>query len=425
MKNFVTLIVALLIMSPIFAQQTYIHCGTLIDGKANTSRAQVTLIIEDKTIREIRDGYVNAPNGATTIDLKNATVMPGFIDLHVHIEGETSPTRYSDGFRLNVADFAYRATQYATITLMSGFTTVRDLGGSGINVSMRDAIAQGLIDGPRIFTAEKSIATTGGHGDPTNGLREDLMGSPTPVDGVINGPDEARQAVRQRYKNRADWIKITATGGVLSVAADGSRPQFSEVELAALMETARDYDILVAAHAHGDEGMRRASNAGVTTIEHGTYMSEATMDLMKKNGTYFVPTITAGKFAAASAEIPGYYPPVVAAKARAIGPLMQDTFRKAYQKGVMIAFGTDAGVFPHGENAKEFGYMVEAGMPPMEAIKSATSVAAKVLRMDDKFGSIEAGKFADIIAVQGNPLEDVSILLDVKFVMKEGKVYKQ
>ena len=306
---------------------------------------------------------------------------------------------------------------------MAGFTTVRDLGGSGVNVSLQSAIDRGYILGPRIYTAEKAIGTTGGHADPTNGLRKDLMGDPGPNEGVVNGPEDARKAVRQRYKNGADLIKITATGGVLSVAKDGQGPQFTEEELEAIVATAKDYGMITAAHAHGDEGMRRAVKAGITSIEHGTLMSEKTMDLMIKMGTWLVPTITAGRAVADSAKIAGYYPEIIVPKALDLGPKIQTTFGKAYKRGVKIAFGTDAGVFKHGKNALEFQYMVEAGMPAMETIQSATMSAAKLLGIEEKLGSIAAGKLADIVAVPGNPLEDITVMMQVNFVMKDGKIF--
>jgi imidazolonepropionase-like amidohydrolase len=307
---------------------------------------------------------------------------------------------------------------------MAGFTTVRELGGSGVNISLRNAINQGFVDGPRIITVGKSIATTGGHADPTNGWKNTLMGAPGPEDGVINGTAEAREGVRQRYKEGSDHIKITATGGVLSVAKSGDAPQFFEDELDAIVRTAKEYGMHVAAHAHGAEGMKRAVEAGVLTIEHGTHMTEEVMDLMIENGTYYVPTISAGKWVAEKAKVEGYYPALVVPKALEIGPKIQSTFAKAYEYGVNIAFGTDAGVFPHGLNGKEFGYMTEVGMPAMEAIKSATSVAAKVLGLQESIGTIEAGRSADIVATDANPLNDISTMETVSFVMKEGKVYK-
>ena len=408
-----------------YAQRTYLHCGNLIDGNSNEVMPEMTIIVEGDQIVTVEKGYQQPSSENRLIDLKDKTVLPGLMDMHVHIQNQSSKDNYSKGFRLNEADVALQAVQYANITLMSGFTTVRDLGGDGVNIALRNAINQGYIIGPRIYTAGKSIATTGGHADPTNGVRKDLMGDPGPAEGVINGPDDARKAVRQRYKNGADVIKITSTGGVLSYAKDGSGPQFTDEELQAIIETANDYGMRTAAHAHGAEGMKRAVAAGITSIEHGTMMTEEIMDLMKEKGTYYVPTITAGKSVADSAQIPGYYPEIVVPKALAIGPKIQETFGKAYQRGVKIAFGTDAGVFAHGKNAKEFGYMVEAGMPPMEAIQSATRVSAELLGVEDKLGTIEAGKTADIVAVNDNPLENIGTLEAVVFVMKEGEVYKE
>ncbi|GAA0194492.1 amidohydrolase family protein [Fulvivirga kasyanovii] len=405
------------------AQKTFIHCGQLIDGKNDKVMKEMTIVVEGDKIVKVEKGYTQAAENEKVIDLKSKTVLPGLMDMHVHIEGETSRDNYIKRFTLNEADIAFNSTVYANRTLMAGFTTVRDLGGSGVNTALRNAINAGKVIGPRIFSAGKSIATTGGHADPTNGYRHDLMGDPGPKEGVINGEDEARKAVRQRYKNGADVIKITATGGVLSVAKDGSGPQFKMDELKAIVETAKEYGMITAAHAHGAEGMKRAVEAGITSIEHGTMMTPEVMDLMKQKGTYYVPTISAGKFVAEQAKIEGYYPAVVVPKALAIGPQIQKTFAEAYKRGVKIAFGTDAGVFPHGENGKEFGYMVEAGMSPMEAIKSATSVAAKMLNAED-LGTIEEGKKADIVAVNDNPLENIHTMENVTFVMKGGEVYK-
>lgn len=408
-----------------FSQKIFIHCGNLIDGRSNDVQPQMTVIVEGTKIVSIEKGFTNPGSQDAVMDLKNKTVMPGLIDLHVHLENETNKDQNLQRFTLNDADVAFRSTLFARKTLMAGFTTVRDLGGSGVNISLRNAINQGLVAGPRIFTAGKSIATTGGHADPTNSFRKDLMGDPGPREGVINSPEEARQAVRQRYKDGSDLIKITATGGVLSLAKDGSGPQFTDEELKAVIQTAKDYGMHTAAHAHGTEGMKRAVLAGITTIEHGTKMTEEIMDLMKQKGTFYVPTITAGRFVADQAKIPGYYHPLVVPKALEIGPQIQETFGKAYKRGVKIAFGTDAGVFPHGENGKEFTYMVEAGMPPMEAIRSATIVNAGILGMLDKIGTLEQGKLADLVATDENPLKNISTMEKVSFVMKEGVVYKQ
>lgn len=423
-KIILTTLVCLLSVG-VYAQKTYIHAGRMIDVRNNKVLMEQTIVVEEGKILSLSAGYQIGSDQDQTIDLKNATVMPGLMDMHVHIESQTSPTRYVDGFRDNEADIAFKSLPYAAITLMSGFTTVRDLGGSGVNIALRNAIASGLVVGPRIYTAGKSIAPTGGHADPTNGVRRDLMGDPGPDQGVINGEVDARKAVRQAVKYGSDLIKVTATGGVLSVARDGSAPQFQQDELDAIVETARDFGMHVAAHAHGDEGMKRAVIAGIHSIEHGTLMTAETMDLMVKAGTWYVPTVTAGMSAAAYAKIPGYYPLVVRDKAMQIGAQIQETFAQAYRKGVKIAFGTDAGVFPHGENYREFLYMTEVGMPNLEAIQSATLNAALLLGVEKNLGTLESGKIADIIAVAGNPDQDITVMKDVIFVMKEGKVFKQ
>jgi len=410
----------------LFSQKTYLHCGKLIDTKSGKIATQMTVIISENKIIDVQKGYILSDNQKDiTIDLKQKTVMPGLIDMHVHVEFEMSPSRYLDEYTLNEADIAFNSVKFAEITLLAGFTTVRDLGGTGVNVSLRNAINSGKIKGPRIFTAEKSLATTGGHADPTNGSSRKLMGDPGPKEGVVNSVEDAKKAVRQRYKNGADLIKITATGGVLSVAKSGQNPQFTVEEIKAITETAKDYGMHVATHAHGDEGMRRAILGGVKTIEHGTLMSEETMDLMIKYNAYLVPTITAGKEVSDKAKVKGFYPDIVVPKALEIGPKIQSTFAKAYKKGVGIAFGTDAGVFDHGKNGKEFGYMAEAGMPAIETIQSATITPAKILNMDDKIGTIEVGKLADIIAVDEDPTQNIHTMENVTFVMKEGVIYKQ
>ncbi|WP_224485116.1 metal-dependent hydrolase family protein [Robertkochia aurantiaca] len=419
------LLLLLLISSTTFAQKTYLHCGKVIDTRNGKVLNEQTVIVEGNRITGVKKGYLNAADADTGIDLKDKTVLPGLIDFHVHIEGETNPRQYLETFTLNQADVAYNAQEIAQRTLNAGFTTVRDLGGSGVNIALRDAISKGKVTGPRIYTAGKAIGTTGGHADPTNGYRADLAGDPGPKEGVINGVADARKAVRQRYKNGADLIKITATGGVLSVAKNGQNPQFTLEEVKAICETAADYGFHVAAHAHGDEGMQRAIKGGVKTIEHGTLMSEETMDLMKEYDTYLVPTMTAGKVVTENAKKEGYFPEVIAKKALEIGPKIQATFKKAYEKGVGIAFGTDAGVFEHGTNGREFGFMVEAGMSPMEAIQSATTTNAMILNESENLGQIGEGFLADIIAVEEDPTENIQTLENVVFVMKDGQVIKE
>ena len=424
MKIILTLIA--LFYSILFsAQSTYLHCGKLVDTKNGKVLNEMTIIVKDHKIVDVLKGYINpSAKNDQAINLKSKTVMPGLIDMHVHIEHQLNPQRYLESFTLNEADVAYNAQKYAKNTLLAGFTTVRDLGGTGVNVSLRNAIDQGKVDGPRIITVEKSLATTGGHADPTNGRKSDLIGDPGPKEGVVNSVDDAKKAVRQRYKNGADWIKITATGGVLSVAKSGQNPQFTTEEIKAITQTAKDYGMQVAAHAHGDEGMQRAIMGGVKTIEHGTLMSEETMELMKKYDVYYVPTITAGKSVEAKAKIPGFFPEIIVPKALAIGPKIQETFGKAYKKGVKIAFGTDAGVFDHGENGKEFAFMVEGGMPALETIQSATITNAKLLGKEKEIGILEAGMFADIIATDDDPTENIDTMEKVSFVMKNGVVYR-
>ncbi|MEN8186903.1 MAG: amidohydrolase family protein [Bacteroidota bacterium] len=420
-----TLFLILILQSVVlFAQETYLHCGKLIDTKTGNIKNEITIIISSNKVKEIKKGYITPPGTDTQlIDLKDKTVLPGLIDMHVHLEMEFNPKIYLQMFTLNDVDLAFQSTVYAKKTLLAGFTTVRDLGGTGVNTALRNAIEKGYVDGPRIYSAGKSLATTGGHADPTNGMRNDLVKEPGPEEGVVNGIDDARKAVRRRYKNGADVIKITATGGVLSVAKSGHNPQFTIEEIEAISTTAKDYGMHVAAHAHGDEGMQRAILGGVKTIEHGTLMSEKTMEMMKENNVFLVPTISAGKEITEKAKIKGFYPEMIVPKASSIGPKIQETFAKAYKKGVSIAFGTDAGVFTHGKNAMEFYYMVEAGMPEMKAIQSATITNAMVLN-DKNIGEIAAGKYADIIAVNGDPTKDIKTLENVIFVMKDGIVYK-
>ena len=413
-------------VSTVFAQQTYLHCGTLFDAKNGKFIKEQTVIVEGDKILQVKKGFL-LPSQAEikVIDLKDKTVLPGFIDMHVHIESETNNTSYINRFVNNESDIAFDAVMFARRTLLAGFTTVRDMGGTGVKVSLRDAIREEKIPGPRIFTAEKAIGTTGGHADPTNGYRKKLMGNPGPAQGVVNSPEDGKKAVRQRYKNGADCIKITATGGVLSMAKNGQNPQFTLEEIKAIVATANDYGMHVAAHAHGDEGMYRAVMAGVTTIEHGTLMKTRTMDLMKEKKAFLVPTITAGKQVAEKAKIKGYFPDVVTPKAIEIGPRIQNTFEKAYRRGVPIAFGTDAGVFPHGLNALEFQYMVEAGMPVVEALQSATITGAKILNSSNELGQLAPGFYADIIATDSNPQKNIKILQAISFVMKGGRIFKQ
>ena len=405
---------------------TIIHAGRLIDGRSDEPRLKVSIVVADGKIARIADGYLEPEAGDKVFDLKEHTVMPGLMDMHTHLQSQFSKEVYTERFFMDESDYAIRASVYARATLMAGFTTVRDLGDNGkTTFALKRAIDKKMIPGPRVYSAGKSIATTGGHADPTNSLRGEFRRDAGPVDGVINGADDARKAVRQRYKDGSDLIKITATGGVLSLASSGENPQFTDEELKAIVETARDYNMRVAVHAHGAAGMKRAVLAGVDSIEHGTFMTDEIIGLMKEKGTFWVPTNMAGEWVAEKSKEAGYFPEVVRGKAAAIGPVMAATFAKGYKAGVKIAFGTDSGVSPHGENAREFELMCAGGMPPMKAIQSATLVAAQLLKVDDKLGTVEEKKLADLVAVQGNPLEDIALMKSVKFVMKEGVVYKE
>lgn len=409
--------------SYLFAQKTVIYCGHLIDPKSLQVLTEMTIVVDGKFITDVQKGYLPSSTGDQVIDLKNRTVMPGLIDCHVHLEGETSSDQVKE-FRENIADIAFESTVYAKTTLYAGFTTVRDVGGVGVNIALRNAIRKGTVIGPRVYTSGIAISSTGGHADPTVGYRKDLMGDPGPINGVANGREECIKAVRERYKEGSDLIKITASGGVLSLEKDGAGPQFSEEEIRAIVETARDYGMKVAAHAHGPEAIKRAIRAGVNSIEHGSFMDEEDISLFIKYGCWYVPTIIAGKSVSDSALKPGYFPALIASKALTIGPHMQATFNKAYKAGVKIAFGTDAGVYAHGKNWMEMMYMNEAGMPFLEVIRSATLSAATLIGINDQTGSIEKGKWADIVAVEGDPATDIQMMGKMKFVMKEGVVFK-
>lgn len=407
----------------IFSQRTLIYCGKLIDTKSLQVFTEMTIVVQDNLIADIQKGYRVPVSGDQVIDLKNRTVMPGLIDCHVHLEGETTSDQAKE-FRENIADIAFESTVHAKTTLMAGFTTVRDVGGVGVNIALRNAIRQGIVIGPRIYTSGKTIGSTGGHGDPTMGYRNDLMGDPGPIDGVADGKEACIKAVRERYKEGADLIKILASGGVLSMETNGLGPQFSEEEIRAIVETAKDYGMRVAAHAHGAEAIKRAILAGVTSIEHGSYMDDEDISLFLQYKVWYIPTLIAGQSVSDSAKKPGYFPPVIAEKALAIGPHMSATFTKAYKAGVKIAFGTDAGVFAHGKNWMEMVYMNRAGMPALEVLRSATWSGADLIGILEKTGSLEKGKWADIVAVEGDPSQDIAVMAKMKFVMKSGVVYR-
>ena len=414
------LAVALAIAASAPAHALTIACGQVFDAESAKLLGPHLIEVKDGRIAALKPG--KPPRGSEFVDHSGQVCLPGLIDLHTHISNmEAGGARYAEGYRLNPGDYALRGALNARKTLRAGFTTIRDLGDTdGASIAVRNAINEGIAEGPRIYTAGKSIATTGGHADPTNGTRRSLAGKPGPREGVINSADEAYAAVRYRYKEGADLIKITATGGVLSYAKNGMNPQFSQEEANAIVAAAKDYGFAVAAHAHGKEGIRRAILAGVTSIEHGSYMDAELYPLMQEHGTWLVPTLLAGAWVGSKAD---ELPPIVAAKARTIGPLLAKNFKRAIDAGVKIAFGTDTGVSPHGQNAKEFKLMVDAGMPAHLAIQSATRNAAEVLGLSADIGSLAPGHHADIVVVNGDPVADVTVLERPVTTYKGGVAY--
>jgi imidazolonepropionase-like amidohydrolase len=416
-------------------QVSVLDCARLLDPTAGKMLGDTTLVVEDGHIKEMRAGTVDtepyrqaaisAGKSFQYVKMMDATCMPGLIDSHTHLTMQFGRNTYSDKFRLNPADYAIRSTVYAKRTLLAGFTTVRNVGDEHKeSIALRNAINAGIVPGPHIFSAGQFVGTTGGHADPTNGFRWDLQGDPGPKDGIINSPADAWKAVRQHYKDGADLIKIMPSGGVLDEGSSSENPQMTLEEIQAVVAAAHDYGFTVAAHAHGAEAIRRAILGGVDSIEHGTFMDAQDMKLMKEHGTWLVPTIIAGQFVMEKAK-EGWYPPQVARKAEEVGPVIMAMAGRAYKAGVKIAFGTDAGVYPHGENAKEFAYMVQAGMPPMFVLQAATTHAAELLHKQDQFGQIAVGRGADVIAVPGNPLVDINVMQHVDFVMKDGVIYKE
>ncbi len=425
MPRAASLAFTLFFVSGVSQAATLIHAGRVIDGVSSTVATNQTVVVDEGKITAIEPGFRTPSAGDRVVDLRQGTLLPGLFDMHVHITSEYSKSSEIDAYKKNEGDVALDGVVYAERTLLAGFTTVRDLGDSyRASIQLRNAINAGKVPGPRIIAAGKSIASTGGHADPTNGWARKFPADPGPDAGVINGVEDARKAVRQRYKDGSDTIKITATGGVLSIAKNGLNPQMTEEEIRAVVATARDYGFKVAAHAHGTEGIKRAVRGGVDTIEHGTFMDEEGMKLMKERGTFFVPTISAGRWVFDQAQDPNFFPAIVRPKALQVGPQIQTTFGKAYKAGVKILFGTDTGVSRHGDNGLEFKLMVEAGMPPMEAIRVATSAPAKFLDLDGQVGSIAVGKLGELIGVPGNPLEDITAMGRVVFVMKDNTVYK-
>ena len=425
------LVVACLVAVPASSQETtepvtIVHAGTLLAVPGEAPKTRQSVIIRAGRVVEVRDGYVpaSAVEGVTqVVDLKDSFVLPGLADLHTHITGELGPQSKLAAVTLTPVDHALNGAVHLRRTLEAGFTTIRNTGGNPeVMFSLRRGVAAEKIAGPRIFAAGAGVANTGGHAD-NHGFLEEIL-ELYKSSGICDGADDCRRAVRSQIKRGSDWIKITATGGVLSETAAGVQQQLFDDELVAIVETARMMGRNVAAHAHGTDGINAALRAGVRTIEHGTYSDDESFTLFKQNGAFLVPTILAGKTVEEMATNSAFMPPPIRAKALAVGPQMLDMVRRAHEAGVAIAFGTDSGVSRHGDNAREFLLLVEAGLSEMEAIASATVTAAEVLGMSDELGTIEPGKRADLIATSDSPLDEIEELMDVQFVMKDGLIFK-
>jgi imidazolonepropionase-like amidohydrolase len=410
-------------------QAIVLKAARLFDGKSNTLVQNGVVIVQGDKIVDV-GANLPAPDGAQLIDLGDATLSPGFMDAHTHITLDYTDfnKRRLEELSLNVAEQTLRATKYARATAEAGFTTVRDVGSrfvasrEFVDVALRNAINQGLVVGPRMLVATHGIGATGGHFDPTSGFRDLLFGAePDYTDGIADGPDEIRKAVRFEVKNGADVIKAAVSGGVFSLADEVDTPQFTPEEMAALVDECHRLRRKVAVHCHGDTAARDAINAGVDSIEHGSFMKPDTLRLLKSKGTFLTPTLMAVEFIMGKIDT---YPPAIQAKARAAAAARSDMFRNAVKMGVKISFGTDAAVFPHGQNAKEFKLMVDLGMPPIEALKSATSADADLLGVAQKTGTLEKGKLADIVAMPGDPIADITATERVFFVMKDGKIIR-
>jgi len=423
-------IVALTIAGPFAslagAETLLLHCGALIADTREPATQNATVIVRDGRIVQIIDGFVEPEGDARVIDLRSRFVMPGLIDCHTHITGQMDAQARLRGLQESDADAALRAAAHARRTLHAGFTTIRNVGSDGdAAFALRDAVARGDVPGPRILAAGRSITPTGGHGDGTHGFREDLFPIPGAFDGVADGPDACRRAVRAQVKRGADLIKLTATGGVLSVTDAGTGQQFFDDELEAIVDTAHSLGRKVAAHAHGADGLNAALRAGVDSIEHGSFLDDESITLFRETGAYLVPTVLAGETVTNIAESPNnYFAPPVREKALAVGPAMLGSLGRAYEQGVKIAFGTDSGVSPHGQNARELELMVEAGMPNDAVLTSATVNAADLCGLLDDIGTIEPGKVADIIALDADPRQDITAFRSVPFVMARGVVHK-
>ncbi len=422
------LALALLAAAALPAQQVVIKAARLFDGRAETLQSPGIVTVEDGRITGVGPGATLKP-GAKTIDLGDATLLPGFMDAHVHLTGEIGPDSRQDivdGMARTPAETALLATKFLRVTLDAGFTTVRNLGAEDfIDVAMRNAISRGRVAGPRILAASKSLGSMGGHCDPMNGVAPGFFGrEPDWRDGVVSGPEAARQAVRYNIKYGADLIKICATGGVLSRNNDVDSPQLTQAEIDAIIDEAHAKGKRVAAHAHGATGAKRAIRGGIDSIEHGSFLDNEALTLMKEKGTHYVPTLHAIWSLEEGLKKGGVMDPRTKLKLALASRRINETFRSAVARGVKIAFGTDAGVGIHGTNAEEFVLMVKSGLKPIDALRAATSVDAELFGIAAEVGTLEGGKIADIVAVPANPVEDIAQTRNVFFVMKDGKVVK-
>lgn len=400
----------------------FVQVGRLLADPSNgVVQRDKTLVIRGNQVVEIRDGFVGE---GEIVDLRAAFVLPGLIDSHVHLTGEQNPNSRLEGVTESNTDQAFAGARFARRTLMAGFTTVADLGATNESIfALRDAVRRGDVPGPRIIASGESVSIHGGHGD-VNGYRDDIMHMFT-GESICSGPEDCMRAVRLQVRAGADIIKITATGGVLSNTAAGLGQQFSDAELAAIVDAAHRMGRQVTAHAHGADGINSFLRAGGDSIEHGTYLDAESIRLMRRDGVYLVPTLMAGDFVARIASGPdNFFTPAQTAKALEAGPKMLDMARRAHEGGVRIAFGTDSGVSAHGDNAGEFALLVRAGLTPLEAIQTATVNAAAHLRISEEAGRIAPGMPADLIAVGGDPLSDVTELQRVRFVMRGGEVFR-
>ncbi|MBX9795844.1 amidohydrolase family protein [Sphingomonas sp.] len=413
--------------APVAGRTLYIHAGRLLDRPGQPPRMRATIIVRDGKVVEVRDGFVAPEAGATLIDLKDRFVLPGLVDMHVHSWGLRGDPLRAQMTRINRDGFddMVEAQMNVRADLEAGFTTVRDLGSDERGIrALRDAINAGQILGPTIVNAGRMLSVTGGHGDGTNGLAEEFADAIHPHQiNVCDGPDDCRRAVRQQISLGAQVIKFAATGGVLSNVAGGIGRQMTAEEMKAIVDTAHAFGRKVTAHAHAKEGIDTALEAGVDSIEHGSFIDDETARLFKAKGAWLVPTMIAPVTALAQARA-GVLPAATIPKAESAAAAAFESHKRAIAAGVRIAFGTDTGVSKHGENAREFALMVKAGMTPMAAIRAATVDAAELLGRRDQIGTIEAGKAADIIAVEGDPLADVTRLERVDFVMRRGFVAK-